>query len=212
MNMTKKIYILGNGDSAELMPEEIRKEREGKLIICNRPPFEVSGVYACCIGDFKMMNALIMGVVNLDEYEWILATRPKKFMEREPSFHIKHSHHIRDFYTEVPEYCSLGDSDLSATNFNCGHMATHYSATRHSPDEIHMFGFDSIFDHNMRSFTDKVLDADREASNSYRLLAKWRPIWRSIFKEFPQINFLLYHDHNNIKIDLPKNVKIVTAE
>ena len=56
--MSKKIvHVLGNGDMAQLMPEEWRHEREGKLLICNIPPFEVHKVYACCIVDFKMMKS-----------------------------------------------------------------------------------------------------------------------------------------------------------
>ena len=34
--MSKKIvHVLGNGDMAQLMPEDIRYERDGKLLICN---------------------------------------------------------------------------------------------------------------------------------------------------------------------------------
>jgi hypothetical protein len=207
----KKLYILGNGDSAQLMPQSIRFEREGKLIVCNLPPFEVGNVYAACVGDFKMMAALTEGSVNLDGYQWVLANRPQIWMNSNPSFYIKHSHHIREFYTHVPSYCDLGDPSLAATNFNCGHLAAHYSAERHQPDEIHMFGFDSIFDANMRSYTDIVLSSDRAPSNNYKLLDNWRPIWNGIFKEFPNITFYLYHTHSNAKINLPKNVKVMVS-
>jgi len=207
----KKLYILGNGDSAQLMPESIRLEREGKLIVCNLPPFEVDNVYATCIGDFKMMAALTEGSVNLDGYQWVLANRPKTWMDSNPSFYIKHSNHIREFYTHVPSYCDLGDPSLAATNFNCGHLAAHYSAKRHQPDEIHMFGFDSIFDTNMRSYTDIVLSSDRAPSNNYKLLDNWRPIWNGIFKEFSNITFYLYNSHSNAKINLPKNVKVMVS-
>ena len=207
----KKLYILGNGDSAQLMPQSIRIEREGKLIVCNLPPFEVGNVYAACVGDFKMMAALTEGSVNLDRYQWVLANRPQIWMDSNPSFYIKHSHHIREFYTHVPSYCDLGDPSLAATNFNCGHLAAHYSAKRHQPDEIHMFGFDSIFDTNMRSYTDVVLSSDREPANNYKLLDNWRPIWQGIFSEFPNITFYLYHSHSNIKLNISKNVKIMVS-
>ena len=206
--MSKKIYILGNGPSSKLMPESIRKERRGKMIVCNLPPFAVSEVYACCVGDYKMMKALEEGSVNLDEYQWILANRPRSFMDSYPSFYIKHAHRIREFYTTVPDYCDLGDPEIAATNFNCGHLATHYAAAKHAPNEIHMFGFDSIFDHNMTSFTDTILSSDRRPSNNYKLLDNWRPIWKSIFMEFSKITFILYHNHINTKIQLPKNVEV----
>lgn len=207
----KKIHILGNGDSAQLMPQSIRMERDGKLIVCNLPPFEVRNVYAACIGDFKMMAALTEGSVNLDAYQWVLANRPKLWMDQHPSFYIKHAHHIREFYTHVPKYCNLGDPNLSATNFNCGHLAAHYSAVRHKPDEIHMYGFDSLFDTNMRSYTDVVLSSDRAPTNNYKLLDNWRPIWRDLFSEFPQIDFILYHSHGNVKVNMSQNVKVRIA-
>ena len=78
----KKIYILGNGDMAQMMPESIRYKRDGKLIICNQPPFAVENVYAACIGDFKMMAALHEKSVILDEFNWVCGTRPKMYMEK----------------------------------------------------------------------------------------------------------------------------------
>ena len=84
--MSKKIvHILGNGDSAQLMPEAWRYEREGKLLICNIPPFEVQKVYACCMVDFKMMRSLHKGEVNLDGFKWVLGNRPKIYMDQKPS-------------------------------------------------------------------------------------------------------------------------------
>mgnify|MGYP002809624343 CR=1 FL=1 len=205
----KKVHILGNGDMCEMMPESTRFKREGKLIVCNKPPFEVGDVYATCIVDFKMCAALFERSIVLDEYSWICGTRPKMFMESNPSFSMKHSSHIREFYTTIPSYAGKGNQ--GATNLNCGHLATHYAATRHKPDEIHMYGFDSIFDHNMRSYTDIVLNSDRTDINNYRLLDIWRPIWNGIFNEFKDIKFVLYHKHPNTKIPTPSNVEFVTS-
>ena len=206
--MTKKVYILGNGDMAQMMPESVRYERDGKLIICNQPPFEVQNVYATCIVDFKMMAALTEGSINLDAYYWVCGNRPKAWMDGHPGFYMTKSGQIREFYTHVPSYAGKGAQ--GATNFNCGHMATHYVSSRHKPDEIHMFGFDSIFDNNMRSYTDTVLSSDRTGNNNLRLLDIWRPIWANIFNEFRNIKFFLYHKHPNSKIQTPPNVQFVT--
>lgn len=207
--MTKKVHVLGNGDMAQMMPKSARTEqRDGKLIICNQPPFEVSRVYATCIVDFKMCFALHEGSINLNAYQWVCGNRPKVFCEANPAFHMKHSARIREFYTTVPKYAGSGNQ--GATNFNCGHLATHYSATRHNPDEIHMYGFDSIFDHNMRSYTDVVLSSDRGSTNNLRLLDIWRPVWMGLFNEFSDIDFVLYHKHPNAKIPTPSNVHFVT--
>ena len=207
--MTKKLHILGNGDMAQMMPESVRYERDGKLLICNMPPFEVHRPYATCIVDFKMCFALKERSIVLDEYNWICGNRPKTFMEANSTFCLQHASRIREFYTTIPSYAGVGD--LGATNFNCGHLAAHYAATRHQPDEIHMYGFDSIFDHNMRSYTDVVLNSDRSGINNFRLLDIWRPIWNGIFNEFKDTKFVLYHKHPNPKISTPSNVEFVTS-
>ena len=210
--MTKKIHILGNGDMAQMMPKGVRdgSKRDGKLLLCNQPPFEVRNPYATAIVDFKMCMALTEGSINLDSYMWVLGNRPKIWCDQNPSFYMKHSGHIREFYTTVPRYAGK-EAAQAATNFNCGHMVTHYGCTRHKPDEVHMYGFDSIFDHNMRSYTDVVLSSDRSGTNNHRLLDIWRPIWNNLFNEFKDIEFVLYHKHANPKIQTPENVRFVTA-
>ena len=206
--MSKNIvHILGNGDMATLMPEDIRQEREGKMFICNTPPFEVKNVYACCMVDFKMMKSLQKNKVNLDEYKWVLGNRPKIFMDGNATFFIQHSWHIREFYTKVPKYCGPNPS-IAATNFNCGHFAAHYALNKKKADEVHLWGFDSIMDHNMRSYTDIKLPSDRNNTNNYKLLDIWRPIWDNIFKEFPKQNLVIHHHHNNSKVKLPSNVSV----
>jgi hypothetical protein len=201
------IHILGNGDMAQMMPENLRYEREGKLLICNIPPFEVHNVYACCIVDFKMMKNLKRDVINLDQYKWVLGNRPKIFMDSNASFYIKHSWHIREFYTTVPKYCGPRP-DVAATNFNCGHFATHYAMNKKKADEVHLWGFDSIMDHNMRSYTDLVLPSERSDLNNYKLIDVWRPIWGHMFKEFKDRQFVIHHNHANSKVELPDNVRV----
>jgi hypothetical protein len=87
-------------------------------------------------------------------------------------------------------------------------MAVHYAANRHKADEIHMYGFDTLFDFNMRSVTDLVLSSDRSQSNNFRLLNNWRPIWRDIFKEFPKTKFVLHHNHSNLKVPKFDNIEV----
>jgi hypothetical protein len=96
------------------------------------------------------------------------------------------------------------------TNFNCGHFVTHYTANKLKADEIHLYGFDSIFDFTVRSFTDMVLNSDRSNVNNNRLINNWRPIWNGIFNEFSNTQFVLYHKHSDSKIKLPENVEVRT--
>lgn len=198
--MSKRVaHIIGNGDQAVLY-----KHQAGIKLTCNIPPFEVKDTFATFIVDFKMCNALAEGSVNLDNVHWICGYRPKMYCSKiNPDFYRKHAHHIRGFYTELPSYAG------NYTNFNCGHLATHYTANKLKADEIHLYGFDSLFDGNMRSYTDLVLNADRSAQNNQKLINNWRPIWEGIFGQFPNTKFVLHHIHGQIKLTLPDNAEVV---
>lgn len=196
--MAKTAHVIGNGDSASRY-----KPAAGLKITCNLPPFAVENVYTTCMVDFKMMNAIKEGSVTVPG-DWVLGARPKKFMELNPQFNMRYAAQVKDYYTVLPKYAE------NYTNFNCGHMAVHYAANKLKCDEIHMYGFDSIFDFNLRSASDLYLVSDREANNSLRLSNNWRPIWQQMFKEFPNTKFVLHHKHNNIKIPVSENVEIFT--
>tara|TARA_B100000242_G_C42990760_1_gene459952 strand:+ start:38 stop:670 length:633 start_codon:yes stop_codon:yes gene_type:complete len=202
--MTKRINVLGNGNHAGLF----QRGSPGTLLICNMPPMEIppEEVYATCMVDYKMMKALQEGKFALDQYDWILGTRPRHWMEMQGSFYLKYSHKVRGFYPHVPKYAG------NATNFNCGHFAVHYACNKMNADEVHIYGFDSIFEMDITSWTDTILESDRSTENTVRLAQNWRPIWTEMFKEFPDTTFFLYHTHNNIKIPIQSdNVEIVVT-
>lgn len=196
--MGRIIHVIGNGDNAQMY-----KPSKGIKITCNLPPFEVPDAYATCIVDFKMMNAMREGSV-FPTGDWILGFRPSKFLEMNPNLRLKWSSHIKTFYLELPGYVR------NYTDFNCGHMATHFSANKLEGKEIHMYGFDSMFDPNLRSCTDFYLNSDRGDTNNHRLMNNWRPIWENMFKEFPDTQFVLHHKHDKLKFPKPENVDIIT--
>ena len=197
----KRINVLGNGNHAGLF----RRGTEGTLLICNMPPMELppSEVFATSMVDYKMMQALWKGQFALDQYDWILGTRPRHWMQMQGSFYMKYASCIKGFYEVVPEYAG------NATNFNCGHFAVHYACNKMNADEVHIYGFDSIFEMDLTSWTDTILHSDRETQNTVRLANNWRPIWTHMFNEFPDTKFVLYHSHDNIKIPISDNVEIV---
>tara|TARA_B100000900_G_scaffold387508_1_gene378786 strand:- start:151 stop:777 length:627 start_codon:yes stop_codon:yes gene_type:complete len=197
--VSRVIHIIGNGDSCHLYRVQ---ERQGLKLTCNLAPFPVSGVYATTIVDFKMMKAIQSGEVQVPGY-WIVGMRPKMHMDQQPGFYMKVAKQVKDFYTVLPKYCP------NYTDFNCGHFAAHYAANKFKADEIHMYGFDSIFDFNLRSTSDFILFSDRDNMNTNRLATNWRPVWRGIFNEFPNTKFVLHHFHNNYKIPVPDNVSTV---
>ena len=198
--MGKKVWhVVGNGDKSVLFNVY---PREGKILTCNVHPFEIQNVYATCLVDFKMMKALTERSVTLDQYNWILGTRPRIWMNDNPSFYLKYAPNVKEFYTHVPTYAE------NDTNFNCGMMACHYAATVQKADVINLYGFDTLFDFNMRSVTDLYLPSDRGDTNNYRLIENWRPIWTKLFAEFPNTNFVLHHSHSDLKIAVGKNVEV----
>lgn len=203
--MADTVHLIGNGDLAVLYNKRLKTgHTKGLKIVCNMPPFAVDNVFATTMVDFKMMKNLMEGSLNLEAYSWILGQRPRKWMEMQPAFYMRYAANIKEFYEYVPRYAK------SATNFNCGHMAAHYIGKKLKPKECHMYGFDTLFDFNMRSITDLYLHSDRSNVNNYRLINNWRPIWPKLFAEFPDTKFILYHNHGDLKVKLEsKNVELV---
>jgi hypothetical protein len=198
--MSRVAHVIGNGDNAVMY-----KPSKGLKVTCNVPPFAVEGVYTTCLVDFKMMKAMTEGSVTIPG-EWTLGYRPKVWMQNNPNFYMKVAQQIKGFYLTLPKYVT------NYTDFNCGHMAAHYTANELRADEIHMYGFDSIFDFNLRSSTDLFLNSDRSLTNNNRLVNNWRPVWLNLFNEFPTKQFVLYHKHDDVKIKLPDNVEIRTKD
>lgn len=199
-----RVNVLGNGDHNFIF----KRGTEGKLLICNMPPFEIpkSEVHATCMVDFKMMAALQEGRVNLDMYDWVLGTRPRRWMEMQPNFYLKYSQNIRAFHPRVPDYAG------NATNFNCGHMAVDYACLKMKATEVHIYGFDSMFDMTLLSATDLILESDRSINNTHRICDQWRPIWPAMFNEHSHVKFYLYHSHDKVKFKIPSNVEIVVQQ
>jgi len=196
--MSKIVHIIGNGPTSAMTYDP---NVPGDKYTCNLPPFPVPGAKATFMVDFKMMNAITLGELQVPG-EWIVGMRPKKWCESRPNFYLKFARQIKEFFLEKPPYVA------NYTDFNCGHMGVYYIAKKLKADEIHMYGFDSIFDFDLRSCTDFYLGSDRSTGNNARLTGNWRPVWNEMFKEFKNTKFILYHKHNNIKLNIPDNVEI----
>ena len=192
-------HLIGNGKSSGFY-----QHAKGLKIACNLPPFEVQNLYTTVMVDFKMMNAIHKQNITVPG-DWVLGARPHKWMEMKNDFYVRYSKQIKEFYLTLPKYAA------NYTDFNCGHMCTHYVANKLNCDEIHMYGCDSIFDFNLVSTTDFVLNANRDAFNTHRLAKNWRPIWEGLFREFPNTQFVVYHKHGAAKVSLPKNVEVRTG-
>jgi hypothetical protein len=199
--MARTAHIIGNGDRAGMF----KQPQKGIKITCNLPPFNVEGVYATCLVDFKIMHAMHMAEIVIPG-DWILGFRPHKYLEMNPDLRIRWGAQIRDYFTDKPPYAP------TLTDWNCGHMATRYAChpNKIDADVIHMYGFDSIFDMNLKSCSDFYLNSDRSDMNQVRLADNWRPIWVKLFEEFPEKQFVLHHNHETARIPLPDNVDVTT--
>jgi len=200
--MARVAHIIGNGDSSLLYQNEPRK---GLKLACNAIGFAIPEKYATVIVDYKFMDAMKKGIATVDG-DWILGFRPKHWMELNPQIYVKWSKQVKEFYTALPDYVA------NYTDFNCGHMAAHYAANKLKADEIHMYGFDSIFDFNLRSVSDIDMPSDRGNMNNLRLADNWRPVWQSMFREFKDVKFILHYYHKKLKINVDGNVHIKTYE
>ena len=197
--MAKAVHVIGNGDTASFYQKEPRK---GLKLCCNVPPFEIYDMYATCIVDYKMMSVIDAGQA-LPPGEWICGVRPKHYCETHPRFNMRIANRIKEFYTKLPKYAA------NYTDFNCGHFAAYYAAEKLKAERIHLWGFDSIFDFNLRSYTDLVINSDRGNMNNNRLTTNWRPLWKGMFNDFKNIEWVLHHMHDKIKFTVPDNVKII---
>jgi hypothetical protein len=196
--MPRVVHIIGNGDAAHFYND---KPRKGLKLTCNIPPWPVQDAYGTVMVDFKMMKALTKGELTLPG-DWVLGLRPKIWMEKNPQFHMMIAPQIKEFYLTLPKYVA------NYTDFNCGHMATHYACTKFKPDIVHMWGFDSNFDLNLRSCTDFYLPSPRDDSTNVRLSDNWRPVWAHMFREFSNIKFVLHHFHDKLKFPVGDNVTV----
>ena len=197
--MSKVAHLVGNGDGHRLY-----KPAKGIIMTCNLPPVTgIQNVYATAIVDFKMCKAMHEGSVDLRAYDWVMGARPKRYTEMKPDFYMKFAPHIKDFYLVLPKYAA------NYTDFNCGHMATHYGINKFKPDTVHMYGFDSMFNFDLSSATDFYLESDRGDHNNTRLTNNWRRIWEKMFEEFSDVQIVLHmSDHDNLKFNKGKNVDI----
>jgi len=204
--------VLGNGDHAH----QFERGSPGRLLICNMPPFDIPNteVFATCMVDFKMMMALAEGMIKLDMYDWILGTRPRHWMDMNPMFYLKYAQKIKAMHTHIPAYAQLPGQSArqAATNYSCGHMAVDYACRVQKASEVHIYGFDSMFDTTLRSYTDLLLASDRSPQNTHRLANNWRPIWPKMFDEFSDTKFFLYHSHDRIKFPIGDNVTIIVKD
>lgn len=204
----KRVNVLGNGDHAGLF----ERGSPGDLLVCNMPPIMLPSneVYASCMVDFKMMKALQDNQVNLDRYDWVLGKRPRRWMEKQAAFYLKYSQNIKSFHTYIPPYAQLPGHKLeeAASNYSCGHMAVDYACRVMKATEVHLYGFDAMFDMNLNSYSDKYLKSDRSPLNVHRMSSNWRPIWRSFFSEFSNVQFIIHHGHDDIKLKLPSNARV----
>tara|TARA_S200002703_G_C3790382_1_gene243901 strand:- start:661 stop:1290 length:630 start_codon:yes stop_codon:yes gene_type:complete len=204
--MSREFHVLGNGPSQHLWFETDMKTGDAQNVVCCNMPWRTipkARLWASIIGDFKMIRPISEGSIQADHMPWVLGNRPKMFCDQNPSFYMKYAYNIREFYLYVPPYAR------NATDWSAGHLATHYSCRRLQPDVLHMWGFDSLFSSDLSSSSDFMIPSDRGDRNRFRMNNLWRGIWRGLFDEMVNVQFVV---HTLKKVDIsfkvPDNVSV----
>lgn len=199
MMTDRVLHILGNGPSAK---QYTTYNNPGLTIGCNAPPPFVKNLWATCIGDYKMIAAIDKGFLESTDINFIMGLRPKMYCNEHTSFYMRMAPRIKEFYTEVPSY-------TNPHKFSVGHLATHYACTKFEPDIVHMWGFDSMFNTDLRSYTDNFVKSNRDPENQHRMNTNWRSTWQHLFNEFPDIDFIVHYPKTlEIQFDVGYNVHI----
>jgi len=60
-------------------------------------------------------------------------------------------------------------------------MAVHYVCNKLKAEEVHMYGFDSIFDFNLRSISDLYLSSLRDPTHNNKLKSEWFNRYKNMF-------------------------------
>jgi len=205
-----RVEVLGNGPSQSLFFREGSAKDLATPVVCCNLPYQlpdIGRIWATILGDFKMMRAINEGSLDMNHSMWVLGFRPKLYCDQNPNFYMKNAQRIREFYTRIPPYAE------NPTEWSAGHLAVHYTCVRLAPKELHLWGFDSMFSHDLSSSSDVIMESNREAQNRYRMNSRWRPLWQGIFDEMTNIQFKIHANPGlTLQYEVPDNVQLVHEE
>jgi len=181
MSKFKKLHILGNGPSISKFPLDI----DGVRIGTNFSDAKLKPVWTF-INDRVPLDKVLSGEIHL-EYPIVISTRAS---EKSEFFTEPYDKTLIKFIVDFIKYPELHPT----LGLNSAQMATHVAIKQFQPNEIHIWGCDSLWKEDISSSTDLIVP---KAPNK-GIDKLWGNQWDRIISEYPGISFTLYSDGTSI--------------
>jgi len=172
-----RVHIIGNGPSNQLF--DIKNEYR---VACNIPQHNIG--YNC-------LSIIDKIVVNwMKDNQW------------NPRVPVLCTQEVKDHAVSRNREGHWFDVYEKKFRYSAGHHAVEY----HAPmtDEVHMWGFDSIWTDDYSSQVDDIIPRGTRPN----LNLHWIPHWKTIFNQYPQTKFLIHSTSKTKKVELGNNVEI----
>lgn len=177
MSRVKKVHILGNGLSINKFP----LDTDGVRIGTNFSDAKLKPVWTF-INDRVPLDKVLSKEVVL-EYPIIISTRAS---EKSDLFTKDYDKTIIKFIIDFIKYPELHPT----LGLNSAQMATYVAIKQFQPNEVHLWGCDSLWKDDISSSTDLIIPkAPNKGINEL-----WVSQWGKLISEYPKISFYLHSE------------------
>jgi hypothetical protein len=175
----EKLHVIGNGPSHIAFDES-----DGIRVGCNFAHAD-RGLTWTMIADIKPVKKL---------YEGVALPCPAVLSERASAFvagkTLKLDERRLTIHKVVPFLRRKAIHDR--WGMNSAQHAVWYGIEEFQPDEVHLWGCDSLWSTNIESTTDQIVHKDLTFMNSQHIYLVWRQYWNYIFNYHPNIKFYVH--------------------
>jgi len=167
--MAKIINIVGNGSSSRLF-----KHMGLFTVACNIPP--------------KNIQYNTLSIIDNQPILWM---KTNSWQPRVPVLCTESVKNMAQSKGRTGDWRAVYEK---TSRWNSGHHAVKYFCETQSVDQIHLWGFDSVYTEDLTSVQDSVIIRHRRPN----LNQHWRPIWNTLFDSFPNTEMIF---HTNTRIN-----------
>lgn len=174
-----KMHLIGNGPSINLF-----KNESGIRVGCNFTNADLKPDWTM-IADIKPVKKL---------YEGINLPCPAIITQRAYNFTAEKAVKLpaeRMTIKRIVEFVRWDDVDPK-WGMNSAQHGVWYGIEEHAPQEVHIWGCDSLWSTNIESSTDNIVSKNLELMNKTKIYLVWREYWNSIFYKYPNIEFVVH--------------------
>lgn len=174
-----KVHILGNGPSIGMFDNS-----EGVRVCCNHGVPELDPDWTM-IADIKAIKPLYAG--RQLPCPAIITKRVKEFIDSK----VCKIGEDRIKIKKVVDFIHWEECDPK-WGMNSAQHAVYHSILEHNPDEIHIWGCDSLWSSSIESSTDLIVPKNLEFMNKFHIYLAWRRYWNEIFRKYPNTQFIVH--------------------